>query len=528
MGPGKPPDLLAGLSCPVLPQGTDTAYSHFVDQLYGLANQLGSSSEQVSTIKNTTDGAVFQVSTTSQGQGATALSTLWSAILKDGNCSLTTLQQSQSTIKTFADKLHEHVQRVNDGVAAVPQVLAIQQGKVNPPSQDEQQSLKARVEAFATSLGDIGVLAQGLASAINWLGNSVPQTCISGLVPGGLNPVFTPNSFDDPDLAGPRGGNKADRSADPGGSGKPGDPGSAGPGGSGAPYTTGSPGKPPLRSVITGKVTTGLKRAGNRSSAAWTTTKHGFERTKTAAWTTTKRGYEQIKTAAKTKAKEWFTEKPGFDPLSPSNAPFVKEYLKENRSQSVEDWVAEQKAAEQLSRSQKGRIERLKPLPGSKVARFWTAARDALIASGVSGGINASTEHFVFHTVGQPFYVPMLSTLSAVMTGGVVGGFSPELARFGKVGQFLTKASHLAGSIGTIVGVGTGTYFALRYQAPPSPPSPPSHFSHPINLISPEPNGFYDVEVWQNNHYQTEHLTYQQLIQLLVQSGATLQKIPGP
>lgn len=198
-GPTPTPDL-RHITIPNVPPNTYELLSGVADAIDTANGNFTTHATKLGGISSDTNGAVNNVTSTSQGSGANALSDTWKNTQTDfsrAHDPLTGIVASNcmgGSPNPMRDVVDQNKSSIQAGLIAMENIQASQHS-INPPSAQQVEGWIQDVNALMGSLGNVNLAMQVMILAIRNLNGGFGASCATGFTPGFPPPTFPNNSF---------------------------------------------------------------------------------------------------------------------------------------------------------------------------------------------------------------------------------------------------------------------------------------------------------------------------------------------
>ncbi len=197
--PTPTPDL-RHITIPNVPPNTYELLSGVADAIDTANGNFNTHATKLGGISSDTNGAVNNVTSTSQGSGANALSDTWKNTQTDfsrAHDPLTGIVASNcmgGSPNPMRDVVDQNKSSIQAGLIAMENIQASQHS-INPPSAQQVEGWIQDVNALIGSLGNVNLAMQMMILAIRNLNGGFGASCATGFTPGFPPPTFPNNSF---------------------------------------------------------------------------------------------------------------------------------------------------------------------------------------------------------------------------------------------------------------------------------------------------------------------------------------------
>ncbi len=190
------------VTLPQVPPNTYELLSSVADAIDTANGNFNTHATKLGGISTEANGAVNNVTSTSQGSAATALSDTWKNTQTDVNHAhdpLTGIIAKNcmgGSPNPFRETLNQNKSSIQTGLTAMENIQAYQQNRLpQPPTSQQLEGWIQDVNALTNSLGNVNMALQVIILAIRNLNGGFAATCVTGFTPGVPPPTFPKNAF---------------------------------------------------------------------------------------------------------------------------------------------------------------------------------------------------------------------------------------------------------------------------------------------------------------------------------------------
>jgi hypothetical protein len=189
-----------------LPNAPSNAYqllSSLSDAIDTANGNFKAHATKLAGISHDTNGAVTNVTSTSQSNATSALSDVWKNTQTDfssAHDSLTAVTANNcmgGSPNPLRVVLDQNKSTIQDGLIAMANIQAMQRDipLPQPPSAQQVEEWIQEVNALANSLGNVNLALEAMIITMRGIKGGLTGSCATGFVPGFPPPTFPPNAF---------------------------------------------------------------------------------------------------------------------------------------------------------------------------------------------------------------------------------------------------------------------------------------------------------------------------------------------
>ncbi len=213
--PTPTPDV-SHVALPDVPSNTYQLLSNLADAIDTANGKFTTHATRLAGVSQETNGAVTNVTSTSQGQAATTLSDTWTSTQTDFNrahdplLAITASSCMGGSPNPLWAVLDEHKASIQNGLIAMENIQMLQRScPLQPPTAAQVEEWIQEVNALTASLGNVNLVLETMILALRNLNGGFTASCATGFTPGMPPPTFPSHVFASTSSGGTGGGGGA-------------------------------------------------------------------------------------------------------------------------------------------------------------------------------------------------------------------------------------------------------------------------------------------------------------------------------